>query len=186
MTKKNLALAFAAAIAATLAGPLAYAPPALAQTVIGSVNDDPVTNIDVEQHLRILRVLKRSATTESALESIYEARLKLIETAKYKVTPGDQDIGWALSQTARAMKIEPQQLLVALQRAGVTEDQWKQKWKGDAAWLLFIRALNRTLELLSMHVTALCARAMSAIASRSSVLNVIEPGLSSHTSFVFG
>ena len=131
---------------------LAAAPPALAQAVVASVNDDPVTNVDIEQHLRILRVMRRPATSEAALEDIYETRLKLIETSKFKITPSDADIGWALGFTARPLKMEVQQFLVALQRAGVTEDQWKQKWKAEAAWLQYIRALNRTLEVSETEV----------------------------------
>ncbi len=132
--------------------------PAMAQAVVASVNDDPVTNIDIDQHTRILRVLRRNATREAALESIYETRLKLIELSKYKLTPSDQDIGFALSATANGLKLQPQQLLVALQRAGVTDDQWKQKWKADAGWAQFIRALNRTLEVSENEVRGELAR----------------------------
>ena len=126
--------------------------PAGAQAVVASVNDDPVTNVDIEQHLRILRVMRRPATTEAALEDIYETRLKLIETSKFKISPTDADIGWALGFTARPLKMEVPQFLMALQRAGVTEDQWKQKWKAEAAWLQYIRALNRSLEVSETEV----------------------------------
>ena len=132
--------------------------PALAQAVIGSVNDDPVTDIDVDQHMKILRVLQKPATREAALESIYETRLKLMEVSKYKVNPADQDIGWALGTTARNMKTEPQALLGALQRAGVSDDQWKQKWKAEAGWMQLTRALNRTLEASESEVRAEMAK----------------------------
>ena len=51
------------ALAASALGPA----PAFAQAVIGSVNDDPVTNVDVEQHMKILNVLRKGATREAAL-----------------------------------------------------------------------------------------------------------------------
>ena len=70
---------------------LAATPAARAQTVIATVNDDPVTNIDIEQHTRILKVLHKNATRDAALESIFETRLKLIETAKYKINPTDPE-----------------------------------------------------------------------------------------------
>ena len=132
--------------------------PALAQAVIGSVNDDPVTDVDIDQHMKILRVLQKPATREAALESIYETRLKLMEGSKYKVNPADQDIGWALGTTARNMKTEPQALLGALQRAGVSDDQWKQKWKAEAGWMQLTRALNRTLEASESEVRAEMAK----------------------------
>ena len=126
---------FAVLLAAAISlGALASAP-AHAQAVVASVNDDPVTNVDIEQHMKILRVIQKNATREAALESIYETRLKLMEMSKYKVNPGDPDIGWALGITARRLKTDPQSMVGALQRAGVTEDQWKQKWKSEAGWM---------------------------------------------------
>ena len=132
--------------------------PAHAQAVVASVNDDPITNVDIEQHMKILRVLRRNATHEAALEDIYETRLKLMETAKYKISSGDQDIGWALGITARSLKMEAQQLAIALHNAGVSDDQWKQKWKAEGNWMQFIRALNRTLEVSENEVRAELAK----------------------------
>ena len=149
---------FAVPLAAALALGALAPTSALAQAVIGSVNDDPVTNIDIEQHMKILRVLKKDASREAALESIYETRLKLMEIGKYKVNPGDQDVGWALGMTARNLKTDPQSLVGALQRAGVSDDQWKQKWKAEAGWMQLIRALNRTLEASETEVRAELAK----------------------------
>ena len=145
---------FAVLLAAALSLGSLASTPSQAQAVVASVNDDPVTNVDIEQHMKLLRVLQKNATREAALESIYETRLKLMEMSKYKVNPGDQDIGWALGTTARRLKTDPQALLGALQRAGVTDDQWKQKWKAEAGWMQLIRALNRTLEVSETEVRA--------------------------------
>ena len=144
-----------------------------AQAVVATVNDDPVTNVDIEQHTRILKVLKKNAGRDAALESIFEARLKLIETSKYKISPSDPEIGAALAFTAHSFKIQPQQLLMALQRAGVTEDQWKQKWKAEAAWMGYIRALNRTLEVSENEVRGELARQGKSRATEYSLRQVI-------------
>ncbi len=165
----RFALPLAAAMAVCALGQA----PALAQAVIGSVNDDPVTNIDIEQHMKILRVLQKNATRETALESIYETRLKLMEMGKYKVNPGDQDIGWALGVTARGMKTEPQALLGALQRAGVSDDQWKQKWKAEAGWMQLIRAMNRTLEASETEVRSELAKTGAGKAVEYTIRQVI-------------
>jgi len=149
---------FAVVLAAAIGIGSLASTPSHAQAVVASVNDDPVTNVDIEQHMKILRVLQKNATRDAALESIYETRLKLMEMSKYKVNPGDQDIGWALGITARRLKADPQSLVGALQRAGVTEDQWKQKWKSEAGWMQLIRALNRTLEVSETEVRAELAK----------------------------
>ena len=164
---------FAVLLAAAISlGALASAP-AQAQAVVASVNDDPVTNVDIEQHMKILRVIQKNATREAALESIYETRLKLMEMSKYKVNPGDPDIGWALGITARRLKTDPQSMVGALQRAGVTEDQWKQKWKSEAGWMQLIRALNRTLEVSETEVRAELAKSGQNKAAEYTVRQVI-------------
>ena len=164
---------FAVLLAAAISlGALARAP-AHAQAVVASVNDDPVTNVDIEQHMKILRVIQKNATREAALESIYETRLKLMEMSKYKVNPGDPDIGWALGITARRLKTDPQSMVGALQRAGVTEDQWKQKWKSEAGWMQLIRALNRTLEVSETEVRAELAKSGQNKAAEYTVRQVI-------------
>lgn len=149
---------FALPVMAALAVTCAASSPVMAQAVVASVNDDPVTNIDIEQHMRLLRAMNRPSTREAALESIYETRLKLIETAKYKISPGDSDIGWAIGFTARSMKMDPQVLLSNMQRSGVSDDQWKQKFRAEAAWMQLIRALNRTIEASEAEVEEELAR----------------------------
>ena len=164
---------FAVLLAAAISLGARARAPAHAQAVVASVNDDPVTNVDIEQHMKILRVIQKNATREAALESIYETRLKLMEMSKYKVNPGDPDIGWALGITARRLKTDPQSMVGALQRAGVTEDQWKQKWKSEAGWMQLIRALNRTLEVSETEVRAELAKSGQNKAAEYTVRQVI-------------
>jgi len=161
MTGLSLALRkmqFALPLMAALAVTAAATSPVQAQAVVASVNDDPITNVDIEQHMRILRAMNRPATRETALESIYETRLKLMEMSKYKIMPSDSDIGWALGFTSRALKLEPQNVLMNLQRSGVTDDQWKQKFRAEAGWMQLIRALNRTIEPSEAEVEQELAR----------------------------
>jgi peptidyl-prolyl cis-trans isomerase SurA len=127
---------------------------ASAQAVIATVNDDPITNVDIEQHARMLRVLRKPATNEAALQDVINTRLKLIETTKFKISPGPSEVGWALGFPARELKMEPQQLLAAIQKAGVTTDEVQQKFKAEAAWMMYIKALNRTLEVSEADVRA--------------------------------
>jgi peptidyl-prolyl cis-trans isomerase SurA len=124
-----------------------YALPVLAQSVIATVNDDPITDVDISQHMKLLSVLKKPATRDAAIENIIATRLKLIEGSKYKISLGDRDIGPTIGQIARKMGIQPQALLINLQHAGVTEDQWKQYFKAETSWGLYVKALNKTLEI---------------------------------------
>ena len=131
---------------------------ARAQTVVATANDDPITNVDIEQHEKMLRVLRKPATPQAALDDVIDTRLKLIETSKFKITAGKTEMGWALGFPAKELKMEPQQLANAMMHAGVAQDQIEQKYKADAAWLMYIRALNRTLEVSESDVNAELAK----------------------------
>jgi peptidyl-prolyl cis-trans isomerase SurA len=155
---RTIAVCLLALLGAPLTASLAMSTSAHAQAVVASVNDDPITNVDIDQHARILRAMKRPATHEAALEDVIETRLKLIETSKFKIAPGNSEIGWAIGITARAIKMDPQAFLAGLQRAGVTQDQWQQKWKAEAAWMMYVRALNRSLEVSENEVRSELAR----------------------------
>ena len=146
LARSRVALVFCALFGA--------AAPALAQAVVATVNDDPITNLDVEQHEKMLRVLHKPATPQTAFDDVVDTRLKLIETAKFKVSPTQEQMVWAMGFPAREMKMQPQQLAAAMVHAGVSEDQIQQKFKADAAWLMYIRALNRTLEISEDDVRA--------------------------------
>lgn len=132
--------------------------PASAQAIVATVNDDPITNIDVAQHERILKVLRKPASPQAALEDVIVTRLKLIETSKFKISPSQNEVAWAMGFPARELKTDPQQLVAAMGRAGVSADQIQQKFKAEAAWLMYIRALNRTLEVSEGDVRAELAR----------------------------
>ncbi len=155
----NMTMSFRAGVGIVLAlcAVMATAP-SIAQTVVATVNDDPITNVDIEQHAKILRVLRKPATNEAALQDVIDTRLKLIETSKFKISPSPNEIGWAIGFPARELKMDPQQLLAAIQRAGVSQDQVQQKYKAEAAWLMYIRALNRTLEISESDVRAEVAK----------------------------
>lgn len=127
---------------------------ARAQTVVATANDDPITNVDIEQHAKMLRVLRKPATPQAALDDVIDTRLKLIETAKFKIVADNGQMAWAMGFAARELKTDPQQLAAALQRAGVANDQIEQKFKSEAAWMMYIRALNRTLEISENDVQA--------------------------------
>jgi hypothetical protein len=95
------ALAFASAIMLACG----VATPAKAQSLIATVNDSPITNYDLEQRVRLLRVLRQPATPAAALESIIEDRIKASETRKYGINPSAQDGTQEIARIAARAKI---------------------------------------------------------------------------------
>lgn len=136
----------------------ATAPAVRAQSVIATVNDDPITDFDIQERIKLDKILRRPTTRDAALEDIVADRLKIGETMKYKIEPSDQEIGGALATTARQMKMQPQELAAALEHAGIDAHHWKEHWKAEWVWGAYIHALNKTLDVSESDVRAELAK----------------------------
>ncbi|PNG24472.1 SurA N-terminal domain-containing protein [Methylocella silvestris] len=142
---------FAAVVAAA---PFAGVFPVHAQAIVASINGDPVTNIDIDQRMKLLRVLRKPATREAAIESLFRDRLQIHEAEKYGVNPRDADISQQIVQTATDMNMQPQALLAAIQGAGVSEDQFKSYFRANLAFTVLVKALNKGVEASETQVRA--------------------------------
>ncbi|HWG05443.1 MAG TPA: hypothetical protein VG271_10555 [Beijerinckiaceae bacterium] len=136
----------------------ASVPSAQAQNVIATVNDDPITDYDIAERIKLNQVLHRPATRDAALEDIIVDRLKIGETLKFKINPTDQDIGNAIAVTARQMKTQPQAIIAGLQRAHVDQAEWKEHWKAEWVWGAYTRAMNKMLDVSDSDVRAEAAK----------------------------
>ncbi len=146
----SAALFFGAVLVAGVLGTVAV--PAQAQTIVATVNDSPVTNYDLEQRMKFLRVLRKNASREAALESIVEDRLKLAEINKYGLKPSDQDAAGEVARIAAANKIPPQSLGGAMQAAHVDTKHWQEHGRAQVGWRGLVSALNKTVGVSETEV----------------------------------
>lgn len=128
--------------------------PASAQTLVATVNGDPITTADLEERMRLLRALRRPATRETALESMIADSLRFKEIRKFGIRPGEDDMTNEMIRAARAAKVEPQQFANGLQRAGVSSAHMRNHWQAEAGFSFYVRARNRTLEPSDAEVRA--------------------------------
>jgi peptidyl-prolyl cis-trans isomerase SurA len=128
--------------------------PAHAQSLVATVNDSPITTYDIEQRVRLLRVLRQPASPAAALESIVEDRLKASETRKYGINPTNQDASQELARIASTRKIPPTSLAPALQSARVDAQHWQEHGKAQIGWRGYIAALNKNVGVSETDVRA--------------------------------
>ncbi len=146
------------ALALALVTGLMFTPAASAQSLIATVNDSPITNYDLEQRVRLLRVLREPASPAAALESIIEDRIKATETRKYGINPSVQDAGQELARIAARKKIPPQSLGQALQSARVDTQHWQDHGRAQIGWRGYVSALNKGVNVSETEVRAELAR----------------------------
>ncbi len=125
-----------------------------AQTLVATVNGDPLTSFDLDQRIKMLKVLKQPAGRDNALESLVSDRLKLQETSKYRIDASDQDINGGIIAEALKLKMQPQALAASFERAGVQQDHYRNHWRAEVALRIYVRALNKHVEASEKEVRA--------------------------------
>jgi peptidyl-prolyl cis-trans isomerase SurA len=148
-----------ALLAATmLTGLCLAAAPLRAQQLVATINDSPITNFDLEQRAKLNRVLRLPTTREALLEAIFADRLKLGEAKKFKLQPGDQEVASMISRSAAKMKMQPQALVAAIQRGGVSNELIKEHFGAEYAWAIYTRSMNKGLDVSTGQVRAELAK----------------------------
>lgn len=133
---------------------LSPAPQARAQSLVATVNDSPVTTYDLEQRMKLLRVLRSPASREAALESIVEDRLKLGEINKYGLRPSEQDAAAELGRIAADRKIPAGALGGSLQSARIDASHWQEHGRAQVGWRGLVQAINKGVGVSETEVRA--------------------------------
>ncbi len=153
--RAKLSIVLATALFCSLFGAL---PQAHAQAIIATVNGDPVTDLDLAQRMKLLRVLREPASREAALQSLIDDQLKLQDTSLYKIKLSDSEIGQQMMRQANAMKIAPEALVAELQRAGVLESHFKDHFAAALAFDSLIEAFHKGVEASESQIRAELAK----------------------------
>jgi peptidyl-prolyl cis-trans isomerase SurA len=143
------------------AGSCVYAPLTRAQSIVETVNGTPITNIDIDQRMKLLRVLHQPAGRDAALQSVEDDTLKLDETSKFKVRASDTDIGQQIAKAATKLKMSPEALLAAIRGAGVSETHLKDHFASRFTFSMLIQAYNKGVEASEAQVRAELAKESS-------------------------
>src|SRR5664279_2603511 len=152
-------LRFSFCAAAAIAAFIAIAnKPAFAQAIVASINGDPITDIDIDERMKMLRVLRKPATRDAAIESLFTDRLETQEANKFGVNPRDSDISQQIIKVAQDMKIAPDALVGAFEHAGITPDHFKAHFRADMAFDVLVQALNKGVEASEEQVRAELAK----------------------------
>jgi len=157
-----------------LGGPLDV-PQAHAQEIVTTVNGAPITDLDIAQRMKLLRVLRQPASHQAALNSLIDDSLMLQETRQYQVRPTDAEIGGQIVRTANAMKIAPQTLLAEIEAAGVSPSNYKEHFSAVLAFDSLVQAFHKGVEPSETQINAELARegGRSAAGTEYSVRQVI-------------
>jgi peptidyl-prolyl cis-trans isomerase SurA len=114
--------------------------PAQAQTVAVMVNGEPITDLDIEQRMKLDFIsTHKQSTRQEVVDELINEHVKIKEAKKFGVDPSSSDIDEAYGQMSQRMRITPDQLSASLEKQGVRPETLKAKVKSDMVWGSLVR-----------------------------------------------
>jgi peptidyl-prolyl cis-trans isomerase SurA len=112
------------ALLLTLLSAMPCAAAAVEQGILATVNDFPITRLDVSQRLRLIELLggkpgKGVDAQKKALRAMIDDQIKIAESKKYKVQATDRDIDAQLKRIAQGLKTDDAGLKAKLKAQGI-------------------------------------------------------------------
>ena len=111
---------------------------AIAATIKITVNEVPITDIQISQRAKLLQLERRgssnSARIQMARKELVDEIIKLQEAEKRGLAPTDSDVNSAFQDVARNMKISSDNLSRILTQNGVNPDTLKDRLRATIAW----------------------------------------------------
>jgi peptidyl-prolyl cis-trans isomerase SurA len=114
--------------------------PAQAQTVAVMVNGEPITDLDIEQRMKLDFIsTHKQPTRQEVVDELINEHVKIKEAKKFGVDPSSSDIDDAYNSMSQRMRITPDQLSASLEKQGVRPETLKAKIKSDLVWGSLVR-----------------------------------------------
>ena len=114
--------------------------PAQAQTVAVMVNGEPITDLDIEQRMKLDFIsTHKQPTRQEVVDELINEHVKIKEAKKFGVDPSSSDIDEAYGQMSQRMRITADQLSASLEKQGVRPETLKAKIKSDLVWGSLVR-----------------------------------------------
>lgn len=113
------------------------------QSIAVLVNDEPITNYDITQRVRLLSVTRRMQPTEQlrkkVIEELISERIQIQAATKASVATNKDDIERVFSNVAKSNKMTGEQLEASLAQLGVNASTMKEQIRARIAWRETVR-----------------------------------------------
>ncbi len=121
--------------------------PAQAQSVIASVNGDPLTNVDLVEREKLLRALGEPSSSSDAMESLIRSRVEAGIANKFNIKVTKNQYGSVLQYYAERRHTNAQALYQRLLHSGAGAEHVNNFLSIETAFLIYAHALNRAVQV---------------------------------------
>ncbi len=124
-----------AALAAALVLPVAAA----AQVVVVA-NGSPITELDIQQRMKLVEVsTHQKATREQIIKDLIDDRIKIAKAKVYGLEVSDHDVDNAFEGMAKRQHLTSQQFSQVLERSGIMASTLKARLRAELTWSQLVR-----------------------------------------------
>ncbi len=113
------------------------------QSIVALVNDEPITNYDITQRMRLLKVTARkepsAALQKKVIEDLISERIQVQEATKNGVVVSDDQVNAVLDRVAASNNMKRDQLITSLAQLGVNGSTMKEQVRARLAWRGVVR-----------------------------------------------
>lgn len=119
------------------------------------VNDVPITQYDVNQRVRLMRLGGGGGGTQQAAQELIDETLQSLEAQRRGVRIGDQQVNAAFGSIAERLQMSPTQLTSALRAEGIDAESLKKRLRAQMTWQRLVQQRTQTrASVRSEDVTA--------------------------------
>jgi len=137
---------------------LLFSAPAMAASVQVTVNDRPITDVQISERSQLMRIEGRGASNSErrrmAEEELINEALKLSEADRLGITISESEVDSAYENVARNANLTSTRLTQLLQEAGVNIQTLRDRLRAGAAWAQVTqRAITPRVQVSDLDVT---------------------------------
>ncbi len=119
------------------------------------VNEQPITNYDIEQRRKLMALGGAKATAKSATDELIDETLQLYEGRKRGIKAPDAQVEGAYASIAQNLKLNPSQLTKALGERGINSSSLKNRLRAQITWQQLVqRRTQATATIKTEDVTS--------------------------------
>ena len=123
------------------------------------INDDPISDYDIDQRTRFLAITEQSQPSpelkQRAVDMLIDERLQMQEGRRQGVTPDDDDVNKILGDMAKKNNLDVDGLATALGKTGVNIKTLKDRIRAQLVWQETVRKkFRRDVQIGDADITA--------------------------------
>jgi len=127
---------------------------ARAQSIVATVNGEPITTLDIAEREKLLSALGQPSAASAAMESMVKSRIEAGEINKYGIKVSSGDLGSAVQYFAERAHVSTEVMSGRLQNSRVDKKHMENFLSIHTAFNIYARARNRAVEVSQSEIDA--------------------------------